>query len=454
MRIAMLRLTHKVFTDLAILMIGLGLVMGLAFPFFVVMMGVSAEQALTPWFFAATMIAGFTVGGANISLARKVVGSKLRALADRMRLIETNLNEISQIGNADKRTPEDCFIPVDSEDEIGECGKAFNHLVESLTASHRNDAAVRSFSAMLASQLDLTLLVNEALQQLLLYTDASAGAILIAANGQMTIGASQGIRSPNAIVDSDHVRRALQTEKSLSVILPEDAAVESVLMDFRPREVLVYPVLYKGVPLGVIILASAYEFKGEVRSRLDMFRQGMALALNNALTYDRLQRLAALDPLTGVYNRRFGMERLREEFGRAVRVAMPLGVLMFDIDHFKTVNDTYGHLAGDRVLIQVAKTARMALREGDILLRYGGEEFLVILPAASKENARAIGERMRRMVEETSVADGDQMIRVTISVGVTSHPELDVADAQDLVKRADESLYLAKDAGRNRVIAG
>lgn len=110
----------------------------------------------------------------------------------------------------------------------------------------------------------------------------------------------------------------------------------------------------------MIILASAAGFKDEVRSRLDLFCQGMALALNNALTYDRLQTLAALDPLTGIYNRRFGMTRLHEEFTRAVRTTGPLGVMMFDIDHFKKVNDTYGHLAGDRVLIQVAKIARTA----------------------------------------------------------------------------------------------
>ncbi len=126
--------------------------------------------------------------------------------------------------------------------------------------------------------------------------------------------------------------------------------------------------------------------------------------------------------------------------------------MMFDIDHFKKVNDTYGHLAGDRVLIQVAKTAREAIREGDILMRYGGEEFLVILPAASKENCRDVAERMRRKVEETSVADGDQVIRVTISIGITSYPELDVAGEQDLVKHADEALYVAKESGRNRVI--
>ncbi|MDO9010484.1 MAG: diguanylate cyclase [Gallionella sp.] len=448
----MIRLTRKVFTDLAIWMTGLGLVMGVLFPFFAVMMGVPTEYVLTPGFFAATMAAGFIVGGVNIWLARSIVGSRLHILAERMRFVESNLMKISRTGDINNCTPEACHIPVDSEDEIGESGKAFNYLVEALAASHRNDASVRSFGAMLASQLDLEALVNEALQQLLQHMKADAGAILIATEGQIRIAASRGIRTPDSLKSSDPVRFALQSEKRLCVTLPEDVAVEGVLTDFRPREVIVEPVLYKGVPLGAIILASAAGFADELKSRLDLFGQGMALAMNNALTHDRLQKLAALDPLTGIYNRRFGMARLSEEFSRAVRTAGSLGVMMLDIDHFKKVNDTYGHLAGDRVLIHVAKTVRAALREGDILMRYGGEEFLVILPAASKENSRDVGERMRRMVEETSVADGDQMIRVTISLGITSYPELEVASEQDLVKRADEALYTAKESGRNKVI--
>ena len=145
------------------------------------------------------MTAGFIVGGANIWLARNVVGSKLHILADRMRFVEANLMEISRTGDANKCTPEACYIPVDSEDEIGESGKAFNYLVKALADSHSRDAAVRSFSAMLASQLDLDVLVNKALQELLQHTDANAGAILIATEGQMNVAASQGIRTPDSL---------------------------------------------------------------------------------------------------------------------------------------------------------------------------------------------------------------------------------------------------------------
>ncbi len=113
----------------------------------------------------------------------------------------------------------------------------------------------------------------------------------------------------------------------------------------------------------------------------------------------------------------------------------------------------YGHLAGDRVLMQVTKTALAVVREGDVIIRYGGDEFLVILPAASKENAYDVGERLRRMVEKTSITEGDQMIRVTISAGITSYPELQVENVLDLVKRADEALYSAKESGRNQVVS-
>ena len=127
--------------------------------------------------------------------------------------------------------------------------------------------------------------------------------------------------------------------------------------------------------------------------------------------------------------------------------------MMFDIDNFKKVNDTYGHLAGDRVMIKVTEAALAVLREGDVIIRYGGDEFLVILPAASKENAYDVGERLRLMVEKSFIREGDQMIQVTISAGITSYPELQVKNVLDLVKRADEALYLAKESGRNQVVS-
>ncbi|MBE3073286.1 MAG: GGDEF domain-containing protein [Acidobacteria bacterium] len=447
----MVRLTRKVFTDLAIWMAGLGVFVGLVFPFFATLLGVPSDL-VTWWFVEACMSAGFIVGAANIGIARAVVGRRLALLADRMQFVEANLLAAPTEEDLERCPPEACHIEVDSEDEIGQSAQAFNSMVKALASSRRTEAAVRSFNEMLASQLELDTLTHEALRQLLRHTGASAGAILVEAEGEMKVSAAHGIRSPATLVASDHVRRAFRTKSRQDVVIPADVAVEGVLVDFRPREVLVDPISYKQIPLGAIVLASAQGFSDDVRARLDLFRQGLSLALNNALVHDRLQRLAALDPLTAIYNRRFGMARLHEEFGRAVRGGTPLGVLLFDIDHFKRVNDTYGHLVGDRILVQMVRVARSVMREGDVMVRYGGEEFLAILPAASRQDLHQIGERLRRIVEDAAITDGDQTIKVTVSVGGAAFPQLDVSGEEELVKRADETMYSAKQAGRNRVV--
>ena len=323
----MIQLTRKVFTDLAICMIGFGVVMGVVFPFFVTFMGVPHTLVKTPWFFAACILAGILVGAFNIVLAKVVIGRRLRLLSDRMGFVESNLRQIALDGDPDRCSPEDCFVPVNSDDEIGESAQAFNHLVEALTFSHETEAAVRDFNRVLGSQLELDVLCAQALEHLIQQTGASGGAILVETDGDLSVVASHGIRSPAEIIDSDHVRLAMRTEKRQKISLPEDIPLQSVLADFQPREVLIDPLLYKGVPLGAMVLASSTDFNEQLSSRLDLLRHGLALALNNALAHDRLQRLAAIDPLTGVYNRRFGMARLREEFGRSVRQALPLGVL-------------------------------------------------------------------------------------------------------------------------------
>lgn len=211
------------------------------------------------------------------------------------------------------------------------------------------------------------------------------------------------------------------------------------------------PVAYKGAALGVVVVASSRELGCEALQLAGLFRHGLALALNNALAHDRLQRLAALDPLTGLYNRRFGLERLKEEYGRARRISGPVAVIMFDLDHFKLVNDTYGHLAGDRVLTGVARVARGIVRQGDVLLRYGGEEFVAILPGAALKDALLVAERIRRAVGETLVKEGEATIRVTVSLGVVSCPELDVSSQEELLRSADELLYKAKANGSDRI---
>jgi len=367
-----MRITRKVFHDLAIWMVGFGLLIGIIFPFFVIILGVPSDTSLTPVFFGACLSAGALVGVINYALSKLVVGARLRVLASSMSNVEQNLKEMTFSGDLSKCTPDNCMISVDSEDEIGDSARAFNSLVESLSVSMKTQAAVRSFSDMLTSQLEIENLAQNALHEFFEHTGAMAGLVLYESGGELKIAASKGLRNPETVAASDHVQEAVRTRQRQVVPIPEDVRVEGVVLDFRPSEVIVFPVTHKSVPLGVVVLAAGRAFDADDRALIDLFLQGLGLALNNAMAHDRLQRLAALDPLTGIYNRRFGLGRLHEEFGRAVRENAPLGVLMFDIDHFKAVNDTYGHLVGDRVLKSICAIARTTLREGDVLLRYGG----------------------------------------------------------------------------------
>lgn len=448
----MFRLTRKVFTDLSIWMIGLGLLIGIIFPFFVSWMGIPRGFVLTPWFFVACITAGIIVGALNITLARVVVGRRLHILADRMRHVTQKFRQIKEGGDSGECNTEECLVDEDSEDELGQSAQAFNTLVETLFESIETEESIERFTRMLGSQLSVGELTEKALTQLILLTGSAAGAVVVEKDGEMAVTTSQGIQDVDSVLESDHVRSVYRTETRCIISLPDEVLVEGVLTTFRPREVILEPIRYKEVILGLIILASPGRFTQNAQDRLSLFTQSLALALHNSMLFDRLERLAALDPLTGVYNRRFGMTRLHEEFGRTLRMEAPLGLVMFDVDHFKDVNDVYGHLIGDRVLVRIANAARSVMREGDILVRYGGEEFLAILPGASNKDVMGIADRLRRKVEQSSVSSGEDVIKVTVSAGGVSYPETDVGSETELVDRADKALYQAKESGRNCVV--
>lgn len=179
------------------------------------------------------------------------------------------------------------------------------------------------------------------------------------------------------------------------------------------------------------------------------------LLLLEARRSDELTRLATLDSLTEAYNRRTFMELAERELARAKRYRQPLGLMFLDLDHFKNINDTHGHLAGDAILRQVKKLAENCLRQQDVFGRYGGEEFCVLLPDTDLAGTQALAERMRKDVENfvLNLPDGQQL-RITTSIGVSAIPEGQEAIVLDnLIEYADLALYQAKKQGRNRVVA-
>ncbi|MBU2675741.1 MAG: GGDEF domain-containing protein [Gammaproteobacteria bacterium] len=446
------RLTRSVFDDLAIWMIGVGIVIGAVFPPMLVVFGVPAEIVLTPFFFFVCLVAGIAVGGINIWLMRVVVMPRLRALVDGMRMIQSVVENATYTGDWTDCDPESCQLPVDSNDAIGESASAFNHLIRVLQHSHEVEERVGEFSKTMTSQLELGPLCNGALSGFIAATSATAGAIVADVGGELSVLASFGIVGPESLCENDQVRMALRTQEPVYVELPEGLSVNAGLVEFQPREVAFMPLVFQSKATGVVVLAKSTPFERDSRSMSQIFGRTFVTALSNAMKHGDLQRIAALDPLTNCYNRRFGLTRLREEFTRATRYESPLGLIMFDIDHFKSINDSHGHLIGDRIIANVAKEAKANLREGDVLVRYGGEEFLCILPGASVEGAGEVCERIRQSIEAMAVRDRGQTIGCTVSLGFASIPATTAEDETALIQVTDEALYRAKNDGRNRTV--
>ena len=168
--------------------------------------------------------------------------------------------------------------------------------------------------------------------------------------------------------------------------------------------------------------------------------------------HEEIYRLTTIDGLTQIHNRRYFLEQLEREVSRSRRYRRDLSLLLLDIDRFQSINDSYGHLAGDYVLTQLATVVKGKIRREDIFARYGGEEFAIVLPEIDGPNAVALAEKLRKLIEKAPFKFEDTKIQVTVSIGITSLGQ-DECDASELVKRADDKLYEAKESGRNCVRA-
>jgi two-component system cell cycle response regulator len=176
------------------------------------------------------------------------------------------------------------------------------------------------------------------------------------------------------------------------------------------------------------------------------------IASNNieAAYHDEIYRMTTVDGLTQVFNRRYFEDAIEREFSRSRRYARPLSLVLIDIDHFKKINDRYGHLAGDAVLKEVASTIRSRTRWEDVLARYGGEEFALLLPEIDLKGAAHLAEKVRKLVEKHTFTFDGETIPVTLSAGAATVLKKG-EQSVELIRRSDEKLYEAKSSGRNRV---
>jgi diguanylate cyclase (GGDEF)-like protein len=197
-------------------------------------------------------------------------------------------------------------------------------------------------------------------------------------------------------------------------------------------------------------IQETHQKMGELQSTLHSMKKEIHVVLERART---LEKEASRDALTGIHNRRAYETRIQEELQRFHRYNQGFSLVLFDVDHFKRVNDQYGHRAGDKCLKEIVNRIKPHLRKSDFMARYGGEEFMIILPGTSKEDAYRTAEKIRLLIERTRYVYQERDIPVTISLGVTSTCPTD-RGVEGLFARVDGALYQAKNSGRNRTCVG
>lgn len=247
---------------------------------------------------------------------------------------------------------------------------------------------------------------------------------------------------------------ACRDQEVFSIISQINA--ESKIILTNEGKVGIFPLIGKGSLLGCIVAHSKTDKLNEKEiNYLEQLSKQSSITIQRANTYAEVLQHATLDALTGLNNRRLFESRLKQEVSTAKRQGTPLCAIMIDVDFFKKVNDTYGHVAGDCVLKNIANVIKKGLRENDIASRYGGEEFAILLPFTKIDEGCAVAQRLRQAIENTNIdipnekGDGTFTLKKTISLGIHEYHQEDTP--QELYEKADKALYEAKTTGRNKV---
>jgi diguanylate cyclase (GGDEF)-like protein len=258
---------------------------------------------------------------------------------------------------------------------------------------------------------------------------------------------------------SEYIVQAVRSRKSLLIrdteISPPSLDDGRLIDDHLIRSTIIAPLILGDSVLGVLSLnASTPEAFHEADLKLlESFAATTSAAIQNARLHAKVQKLAITDPLTGLYNRRGFFELGRREIERVRRFGHPLSAIMLDIDHFKPINDTYGHQTGDQVLRALADRLNHNIRGVDILGRYGGDEFSILLPETDLRTARAIARRLRQGIADNPISTDDGLLSITISQGIAIANE-EMPNLEALLNLADAAMYAAKQGGRDRVEVG
>ncbi len=367
-------------------------------------------------------------------------------------------------------------VNVRSRDEIGILADAFNSMAESLKKSSeeqkrlyneeqnrvRQLAVLQEAVAVIASDLALEPMAERLALQAASLVKAELSALVILHSDTGDIQYFKANISPEEFpVKTIPVGRGL-----LGAILKDGVPLRLSDVTADPRfeglpsghpflrNLIGIPLLLKNKVIGGLVVANKRNgdsFTQEDEDLLLMLALQSATAIENARLHAVTIEMAATDSLTGLANRRIFHEKLSEEFARAERYGCAFSLLLIDIDHFKNINDTYGHIAGDAVLQSLSRILREKIRRVDTAARYGGEEFVILLLEANEPSAKIVAERIRTAIAQSPfLIAGGKEISLTVSIGIATYPECGRV-IQDLINSADKALYTAKQTGRNRV---
>jgi diguanylate cyclase (GGDEF)-like protein len=360
----------------------------------------------------------------------------------------------------------DTRIAVRSKDEVGQLAMAFNEMTDELrshiTALQTSRDELRRNLARLGDTLsgthDLGRILTVILDTAIASTHASAGAVYVTQPGreELALKASRGLSTDPAAVTA-RVRLGDGVTGQVAVTGEALRGRVGAGLDLSPAEPAAVELI--SVPLrateGVIGVLNLYDrsdgqpFDDSDLETIRTFAGQAAVALDNVLLHQEAQRLSVTDGLTGLGNYRFFQTTLAREVERASRFHRSLAVLMLDLDLFKQVNDAHGHQVGDAVMVEIADRIRDEIREVDVVCRYGGEEFVVVLPETGREGAGYTAERICNAVRRRPVAVAALRLRITLSAGVAVFPTHGDTPAS-IVRAADDALYAAKASGRDR----
>jgi len=396
------------------------------------------------------------------------------------------VSNISSSGDLSRR------LPATSNDEMGQLSKNINNMVEALKRSQQSletkqqEATTANNSlTVMVKKLELKESQNNILSEMRallqscstieetppiimnymnkLFPAAGGALFLMSASRSDLDSVAKWGDFPDDIVDNVFAPDECWGLRRGSVYLVEDIKTKTIcphLKNNHPVSYVCLPLVAKGDVLGLLHLRLGETVQPEEieptianwKEMANIIAENLSLSIANINLSESLAKQSIRDSLTGLFNKRYMEEFLQREILRANRKHTPIGIIMADIDHFKNFNDTYGHLAGDKLLRQLGELFTRRIRGTDIACRYGGEEFAIFLPESSREDTFRRAEQLRLEISNMEIFYREELLgNITISMGVSIYPE-DGTNTEDLLRKADACLYRAKSEGRNKVV--